>query len=308
MKVTLLASAEFAIPVLEALISSGHEAALGTQPARPAGRGRRNQVTPVSARASEFGLPAHELPDVNAPEGLQWLTSTHPDVLVVVAFGQKLGPAVRATAPWACLNVHPSLLPRWRGAAPVPAALLAGDRETGVCIIDVVERMDAGDVLASASTSTAGKTAGELLEELGQTGARLLLDVLDALARGDARRTPQDEEAVTRARKLVPDDGRIRWEHSGEEVDQRVRAVTPRPGAFTFLPDTTRLSILRGESCGCERGHLPGEVLDREDGLVVACGKGAYRITQLQQEGRRPMDAASFLRGRPLPPGTRMGP
>ncbi len=308
MKVTLLASSEFAIPVLEALISSGHEAALGTQPARPAGRGRRPQPTPVAARAAEFGLPAQEVADINSPEGLAWLTASHPDVLVVVAFGQKIGAAARATAPWGCLNVHPSLLPRWRGAAPVPAALLAGDRETGVCIIELAERMDAGDILAVAATPTAGKAAGELLDELGQTGARLLLEVLDALARGDARRTPQDEDQVTRAPKLVPDDGRIRWEHDGEAVDQRVRAVTPRPGAFSRLPDGTRLVILAGEPCGCERGHLPGEVLDRDDGLVVACGRGAYRILRLQREGRRPLDAAEFLRGHPLPPGTRMGP
>ncbi len=308
MRVTLLASAEFAVPVLEALVSSGHEVALGTQPARPAGRGRRAASTPVALCAAEFGLAAEELDDVNAPEGLAWLTTTQPDLLAVVAFGQKLGPAVRAAAPWGCINLHPSLLPRWRGAAPVPAALLAGDAETGVCVIDVVERMDAGDLLAVRRTPTAAKTAGELLDELGQTGATLLLETLDSIARGDCVRTPQDEAAVTRSRKLVPDDGRIRWEHTGADVDRRVRAVTPKPGAFTLLPDGTRLSVLRGAPTPCERGHLPGEVLDRDDGLVVACGRDAYRILELQREGRKAMDVVDFLRGNPLPPGTRMGP
>ena len=139
MRVTLLASAEFAIPTLEALIAGGHELAIGTQPARRAGRGRALRPTPVARRAADLGLDARELEDVNEPDGLGWLVGTHPDLVVVVAFGQKLGPAVRAAGPWGCLNVHPSLLPRWRGAAPVQAAILAGDRETGVCIIDVVQ-------------------------------------------------------------------------------------------------------------------------------------------------------------------------
>jgi len=308
MRVTLLASAEFAIPTLEALVASGHEVALGSQPARPAGRGQQPRKTPVAARAAELGLPVQELPDVNSPAGLDWLRTTNPDLVAVVAFGQKLGAAVRAAGPWGCLNIHPSLLPRWRGAAPVPAALLAGDAETGVCVIDVVERMDAGAVLACRRTPTRGKTAGELLDELSRTGAELLLEVLDGLARGDVQRLPQDEAGVTRARKLVPDDGRIRWEHSGAEVDARVRAVTPRPGAFTLLPDGTRVGVLAGEPVAAERGHLPGEVLDSGDGLVVAAGQGAYRITRLQREGKRPLDAADFLRGQPLPPGTRFGP
>jgi len=308
MRVTLLASADFAIPVLEALVASGHEVALGSQPARPAGRGQKSRATPVAARAAELGLPAHELADVNSPEGLDWLRTTAPDLVAVVAFGQKLGAAVRAAGPWGCLNIHPSLLPRWRGAAPVPAALLEGDEETGVCIIDVVDRMDAGPVLAQRRTPTRGKTAGELLDELAHTGARLLLDVLDGLARGDVQRVPQDETHVTRARKLVPDDGRIRWEHEATRVDARVRAVTPRPGAFTLLPDGTRIAILRGEPVPAERGHLPGEVLARDDGLVVACGRDALRIARVQREGKRPLDAAEFLRGHPLPPGTRFGP
>ncbi len=308
MRVTLLASAEFALPTLEALLASGHEVALGTQPARPAGRGQPLRPTPVAARAAELGLRAEELQDVNSPAGLDWLRTTHPDLVAVVAFGQKLGPAVRAAGPWGCLNIHPSLLPRWRGAAPVPAALLAGDDETGVCVIDVVERMDAGPVLAVRRTRSAGKSAGELLDELGAAGAKLLLEALDALARGDVRRTPQDESQVTRARKLQSDDGRIRWEHAARAVDARVRAVTPRPGAFTQLPDGTRLTVLAGTPAPCERGHLPGELLDSDDGVLVACGKDAFRITRLQREGKRPLDAAAFRRGQPLPEGTRFGP
>jgi len=308
MRVTLLASAEFAVPTLEELIGSGHEVVLGSQPARPAGRGRRPRPTPAAERAAALGLPAQELADINDRSGLDWLSASQPDVVVVVAFGQKLGAAVRAAGPWGCLNIHPSLLPRWRGAAPVPAALLAGDAETGVCVIDVVERMDAGPVLARRRTSTAGKTAGELLGELARAGATLLLEVLDALARGDVRREEQDEAAVTRARKLSADDGRIRWEHAGEEVDRRVRATTPRPGAFTCLPDGSRIGLLLGEPAGCPRGHLPGEVVTTEAGLLVACGRDGYRILRLQREGRAPLDAAEFLRGSPLPPGTRFGP
>jgi methionyl-tRNA formyltransferase len=308
MRVTLLGSAAFAIPTLDALIEGGHEVMVGTQPARRAGRGQKLTPTQVSLRASEIGLPAHELEDINDVESLDWLTAGQPDLLVVVAFGQKLGAAVRAAAPWGCLNIHPSLLPRWRGAAPVPAALLAGDEETGVCIIDVVDRMDAGNVLVRRRTSTFGKTAGDLLDELSRTGATLLLDVMDGLARGDVERIPQDESAVTRARKLSADDGRIRWEGSGAEADHRVRAVTPRPGAFALLSDGKRLSILEGEPCECGPGHLPGEVLSDEPALVVACGTDAYRILRLKREGGRPMDVDAFLRGKPIPAGTRLGP
>jgi methionyl-tRNA formyltransferase len=309
-RVTLLASAEFAVPTLDALLTRGHEVAVGTQPARPAGRGRKTpRPTPVAARAAELGLDPRELADVNEPDGLAWLTSTAPDLLVVTAFGQKLGPAVRAVAPWGCLNVHPSLLPRWRGAAPVPAAILAGDKETGVCIIDVVERMDAGAVLASKATPVDRKTAGELLDELAETGALLLAEVLDALAADEVRRTPQDEAAVTRAPKLTADDGRIRWEHDAVEVDRRVRAVTPRPGAFALLEDGERLRILAGEPHPAPRGWLPGEVMAADEhGVLVACGRGAWLVTRLQRPGGRPLDAADFLRGFALPEGTRLGP
>jgi methionyl-tRNA formyltransferase len=307
-RVTLLASAAFAVPTLDALLSAGHEVAVGTQPLRPAGRGRKPTPTAVARRASELGLPACELPDVNAPAELGWLTASHPDIVVVVAFGQKLSAAVRAAGPWGCLNVHPSLLPRWRGAAPVPAAILAGDEETGVCVIDVVERMDAGDVLACRRTPTRGKTAGELLGELAETGAGLLVECLDGLAGGSVRREAQDESLVTRSRKLVPDDGRIRWEHDAEEVDRRVRAVTPKPGAFALLQDGTRLGILAGEPVEAPGGRLPGQLVEGVSGLVVACGRGAYRIRRLRREGRKPMEAADFLRGNPLPPETRFGP
>jgi len=309
MKVTLLATAEFAVPTLHTLLERGHEVSVGTQPARPAGRGRRLRPTPVAMAAAELGLDAVELDDVNSLDGLSWLTETQPDLLAVVAFGQKLGQAVCKVAPWGCINVHPSLLPRWRGAAPVQAALLAGDEETGVCIIDVVERMDAGAVLGCKKTSTKGKTAAQLLDELSQTGALLMMDVIDSLARGDLERVPQDEAQVTRARKLSADDGRVRWEHDAVDVDRRVRAVTPRPGAFALVDGDTRLTLLAGEPMACVRGPLPGVIVEvGRDGIVVACGTGAYRITRLQRQGGKPMDADAFLRGFQLSTGSRLGP
>jgi methionyl-tRNA formyltransferase len=310
MRVTLLASAAFAVPTLHALLDAGHELSVGTQPARPAGRKRSvTRPTDVGRVCEELGLPPQELADVNSPEGLSWLSATQPDLVAVVAFGQKLGPAVRAVAPWGCVNTHPSLLPRWRGAAPVPAAILAGDETTGVCIIDVVERMDAGDVLAMRKTPVKHKTAGELLDELAQTGAELMLEVIDALVRDEVSRRPQDEAAVTKARKLTSDDGRVRWEHEAVEIDRRVRAVTPRPGAHAQLEDGKRLKILAGEPVTWGRGHLPGEVVRADaDGVVVAAGVDAYRITRLQRDGGKPMDAEAFLRGHALLAGARLGP
>lgn len=309
MRVTLLASADFAVPTVDVLLREGHELSVGTQPARPAGRGRRLRPTPVASHCAELGLDAVELSDVNDPEGLAWLATTEPDLVAVVAFGQKLGPAVRAAAPWGCVNIHPSLLPRWRGAAPVQAALLAGDERTGVCVIDVVERMDAGALLGCVTTPVGRKSAGELLDELATAGAELLVVTLDALARGDAVRRPQDEEAVTRSRKLSADDGRVRWEADARVVDGRVRAVTPRPGAFALMEDGSRLRIHAGEPIAMARGPLPGEVVQADgEGLVVACGSGAYRITRLQREGGKPLDADAFLRGCPIAAGARLGP
>lgn len=310
MRVTLLASAAFAVPTLDALLAAGHEVCVGTQPARPAGRGRkRSQPTPIAEHCAELGFEATELDDVNSVDGMAWLTASQPDLVAVVAFGQKLGPPVRAVAPWGCVNIHPSLLPRWRGAAPVPAAVLAGDERTGVCVIDVVERMDAGAILAVHETSVGSKTAGELLDELSVAGADLLVETLNALARDDVVRVAQDESAVTRARKLTSDDGRVRWEHSAAEVDCRVRSVTPRPGAFALLDDGKRLRILSGEPVACARGPLPGEIVQSDaDGVIVACGTGAYRMKRLQREGGKPLDAGDFLRGHALPAGTRLGP
>jgi len=309
MRVTLLASAGFARPTLDALLAGGHEVSVGTQPARPAGRGRSLRPTEIWSHAEEFGLGAHELEDVNDPDGLAWLTSTDPDLIVVVAFGQKLGPAVRAAAPWGCVNIHPSLLPRWRGAAPVQAAVMAGDEITGVCIIDVVERMDAGAILSMSRTQVGRKTSGELLDELAFEGARLLIQTIDQIASGDVERVEQDEEAVTRARKLSKDDGRIRWEHENTEVDCRVRAVSPAPGAFALLEDGSKLRILVGEPVPCSRGPLPGEVIQSgPEGIHVACGRGAYLIKRLQRAGGKPLDADAFLRGHALAEGTRLGP
>ncbi|MCB9898071.1 MAG: methionyl-tRNA formyltransferase [Planctomycetes bacterium] len=309
MRVTLLASAAFGVPTLDTLLSHGHEVSVGTQPARPAGRGRRPQPTEVAHHAHSLGLPAFELDDVNGPEGLRWLTSSVPDIVVVVAFGQKLGPAVRAAAPWGCVNIHPSLLPRWRGAAPVNHTILAGDERTGVCVIDVVERMDAGAILGRVETDVDRKTAGELLDELALAGANLLVRLIDRMAADEIERIPQDESRVTRAPKLTADDGRIRWEHDAVDVDRRVRAVTPRPGAFALVEDVTRLRILAGEPAACPKGSLPGEIVEAsEQGVFVACGRGAYRITRLQREGGRPLDAAEYLRGHALPAGARLGP
>ena len=310
MKVTLLASAAFAVPTLDALLNSGHEVSVGTQPARPAGRGRKqSRPTPIAARCTELGFEATELSDVNDAAGMAWITAGHPDLVAVVAFGQKLGGAVRSAGSWGCVNIHPSLLPRWRGAAPVPAALLAGDRETGVCIIDVVERMDAGAILAQRKTPVLAKTAGELLDELSHTGAELLLETIDAMARDDISRQVQDEEAVTRAAKLSSDDGRIRWEHTAAEVDGRVRAVSPKPGAFALLDDGRRLRIHAGEPLAAARGPLPGEILTADgEGVVVACGEGAYRATRLQREGGKPLEVDAFLRGFELVAGARLGP
>ncbi len=308
MNVTLLASSEFALPTLQALIDRQHEVSVGTQPARGAGRGQSPQPTPVALGAKALGLAVEEIENVNEKKGLEWLSSTSPDVLVVIAFGQKLGSAARAVAPWGCFNIHPSLLPRWRGAAPVPAAILAGESEMGVCVIDVAEKMDSGEILEMRRASIPETwNAGQALEELASRGAEILLDVLDSAARGSLQRVRQDETKSTHAPKVTSEDGRIRWEESAEQVSRRVRAMTPRPGAYSFLPDGMRLKVIRGQAISTERRGLPGEVLEME-GLVVACDEGAFEVLEAQRSGGKAMMADALLRGHPILPGTRMGP
>jgi methionyl-tRNA formyltransferase len=299
----------FSVPCLTALLHAPdvNVAGVVSQPDRPAGRGMRLTASPVKQAALQAGL------DVITPERLRgdaealaWLRSKAPDVLVVVAFGMIL-PGDWLTAPRiAPLNVHASLLPRWRGAAPIERSLLAGDEETGVCIMHMEQGLDTGGVYAERHLPIGPATTGaDLWQKLSELGAELLVETLPAITTGELTAVPQDESLATYAAKLCNEERIIDWTATAVQVDRQVRCFSPKPGARTLL-DGSWLKVIRGEVC---RGHSPlppGSVAG--EALSVACGGGTlYRVAEVQPEGKKPMSAADFLRGRPLARGDKLG-
>jgi methionyl-tRNA formyltransferase len=300
MRVIFMGTPDFAVPVLDAVAAAGHEvAAVYCQPPR---RGNRGRVTPspVQARAEALGLPVcTPLSFRRDPEAVAAFAGWGADVAVVAAYGLILPPAVLAAPRLGCLNVHGSLLPRWRGAAPVQRAILAGDAETGVGIMQMEAGLDTGPVRLEARTPIAGKTAGELTTELSRLGAGLMVTVLadpDAYAP-----VPQPAEGVTYAAKIEKAEARIDFAQTADAVERQVRAFNPVPGAF-FEVAGERIRVLAAEPV--ERAGPPGQVLD--DALTIACGVGAIRALLVQRAGRGVMAPAELLRGFPLPPGTRL--
>lgn len=307
MRVVFAGTPDFSVPCLEALLNAPAVEVVGvvSQPDRPAGRGMRLSPSPVKQAALDAAL------DVITPQKLRgdadallWLRERNPDLLVVVAFGMIL-PLEWLQAPRiAPLNVHASLLPRWRGAAPIERALLAGDNETGVCIMHMEQGLDTGGVYAVRKLPIGSQTTGsELWGCLSTTGAQLLLESLPGIADGSIQRKPQDEAQSTYAAKLTNEERVIDWSAAAAQVDLQVRCFSPKPGARTLL-DGKWLKVLRGEACRGYTPLAPGSLAGGE--LDIACGAGSmYRVLEVQPEGRKPMSAADFLRGRPLLKGDR---
>ena len=303
LRLAFLGTPDFAVPSLAALIAAGHElAAVYTRPPRPAGRGGKPRPSPVHAFAEARGLPVRGPADFKDAGTQAAFAALALDAAVVVAYGLLLPPAVLAAPRLGCLNAHASLLPRWRGAAPIQRALLAGDRETGVTIMVLDEGLDTGPIL-TAEPLAIGKrtTAAELHERLAALSARLLVAALEGLAAGRLAPRPQPQAGVTYAPKLTPADGRLDWRRPAAELERRVRACDPRPGAW-FEAAGTRVKALAAELVETSAAAPPGRVLD--DRLTVACGEGALRPTRLQRAGGAELAAAEFLRGFPLPAGT----
>ena len=306
MRTLFLGSPPFATPVLERLLESTHEVVgVVTPPDRRAGRGRALQRNPVAAAAEARGCPILQPEGMRAPESVAWLRDQAPEVLAVASYGELLRTEVLELAPFGALNVHGSLLPRWRGASPVQAALLAGDAETGISIQQMVLELDAGDVLLERTTPIGDEeTAGELAARLAVLGGEALVAALDAVEAGTARPTPQDTARVTQCRKVPKEAGRMDFASTAEELGRLVRAMSPWPGASTTLPDGRRLQVLRLEPCAGE--GEPGAVVEGP-GLCVACRRGAVRLAEVKPAGKGAMEDAAFLRGTPLSPGTRLG-
>jgi methionyl-tRNA formyltransferase len=302
LRLAFLGSPEFALPSLDALAAAGHEiAAVYCQPPRPVGRGGKTQPSPVHARALERGWPVATPRSLKKdPQAQADFAALGLDIAVVVAYGLILPAATLAAPRLGCLNVHASLLPRWRGAAPIERAIMAGDAETGVCIMRMEEGLDTGPVLLREAVSIPRDATGAgLRADLAARGARLIVDALDRMARGPLPETPQPAIGVTYAAKLTPADERIDWRRPAIEIERQVRALSPRPGAW-FEVAGERMKLLGATVV--EGSGASGTVLD--DRLTVACGGGALRPTLLQRAGRAAMPADALLRGFKVVRGT----
>lgn len=303
MRIIFMGTPDFAVPTLDALVAAGHDiACVYTQPPRPAHRGRREQPGAVLARATALGLRTRTPTTLKSADEQSAFAALDADVAIVAAYGLILPPPILAATPLGAINVHGSILPRWRGAAPVQRAILAGDVETGVAIMQMEAGLDTGPVRAEARIPASGKTAGQLTDELARLGAALLVDTLADI---DAHPPlPQGEAGVTYATKISKDEARIDWNLSAVQVERTVRAFNPTPGAWCEIGGE-RIKILAAELVapqGDEGGTRPGTVVG--DGLLIACNPGLIRPTLVQRAGRGQMSTAELLRGFDVATGT----
>jgi len=307
-RIVFMGTPEFAVPSLEALIDTQSVTGVVTQPDRPAGRGREVRPSPVKVAAEAAGLPLYQPPSLREREAAEPLHTWAPEVIVVAAFGQILRPHVLDLPPHGCINVHASLLPRWRGASPIQHAILAGDEETGVSLMQMDPGLDTGPVyIEEAVPIHPDETAQSLHDRLADLGAEMLRAHLDAILSGLLAPQPQDDEAATYAPMIKKEDGRIDWTASAAQLDRHVRAMTPWPSAFTTW-DGQRLKILAAQPVEEEDvpGGEPGEVTGHEEAIVVVAGEGGLRLQEVQLAGKEAMVAAAFVRGRPEFIGSRL--
>ena len=301
MRIAFLGTPDFSVPALDALIAAGHEiACVYTQPPRPAGRGQGERRSAVHDRADAAGIPVRT-PAILREEAEQAaFAALELDAAVVVAYGLILPQPVLDAPRHGCINIHASLLPRWRGAAPIQRAILAGDAETGVTIMQMDAGLDTGpELLREAVPITAETNAGMLHDTLAELGGRLIVEALRGVADGRLTPVPQPDTGDTYATKIERGEERIVWSLDAASLDRHVRAFAPWPGAW-FEHDGERIKVLAATPA--EADGAPGTVLD--DALTVACGDGALRLLKVQRAGKGAMDAADFLRGRPIAPGT----
>lgn len=301
MRLIFMGTPDFSVSVLDALVAAGHDiAAVYTQPPRPAGRGKKPRPSPVEARARALGLAVRSPTSLKGADEQAAFAALNAETAVVVAYGLILPQAVLDAPTRGCLNIHASLLPRWRGAAPIHRALMAGDDETGICIMQMEAGLDTGPVLACETTPIGPEdTTASLHDRLSQMGADLIVRVLGDLDRLPPR--PQPAEGVTYAAKISKDEARIDWTRPAAEIDRQIRGLSPFPGAWTTA-DGARIKLLMSRLA--KGTGAPGQVLD---GLRIACGTGAVDILRAQRQGKQAMQADAFLRGTPLSPGHILG-
>ncbi len=306
LRLIFMGTPDFSVPTLLELVAHGHEiAAVYTRAAKPGGRGMKVQATPVEVEALRLGIPVLTPKTLKTPEALEEFRAHDADAAVVVAYGMILPQAILDAPRLGCFNLHASLLPRWRGAAPINRAIMAGDAETGVMVMKMDVGLDTGDVaMAERLPITDAMTASDLHDRLAPLGADLMVRAMGALERGGLQLVKQSQQGVTYAAKVDKAEARIDWSKPAREVLRHIHGLSPFPGAWSEIADGgegARIKVLR---CELAKGSgAPGGVLD--DHLTIACGDGAIRIVELQRAGKAPMKAAEFLRGSPTKAGAR---
>src|SRR6185312_4589223 len=308
LRLIFMGTPDFAVPALVALAAHGHEiVAVYTREAKPSGRGMKLQPSPVAREAQRLGIPVLTPKTLKTQDALDQFRSHGAAAAVVVAYGMILPQAILDAPPLGCFNLHGSLLPRWRGAAPINRAIMAGDAESGMMVMKMDVGLDTGDVaMAERLAITDTMTAADLRDALAPLGADLMVRAMGALARGGLQPQKQSEDGVTYAAKIDKAEARIDWHRPAREVLRHIHGLSPFPGAWCEIAadgEPARIKILRCEPA--KGSGAPGEVLD--DRLTIACGDGAIRIIELQRAGKAPMKSADFLRGTPLKPPARLG-
>ncbi len=315
MKLVFMGTPDFAVGTLQEIVKAGHEVAgVVTQPDRPKGRGKTLQPTPVKAAAQELGLTVYQPKSIKAPEFVETLRQLQPEAIVVVAFGQLISKEILEIPPHGCLNVHASLLPKYRGAAPVQWAVLCGEKESGVTVMRMDEGLDTGDMLAKESVPLEpDETGGSLFEKLSALGARLLAETLGELEKGNLTAESQPADSPTPYAAMIQKSmGCIDWQKDAKEIERLTRGLDPWPGTFTHFKGKT-LKIFKVRVCSqnawesCKEA-VPGQVVDANaEGIYVKCRQDCLRIEELQLEGKKRMQAADFLRGCRIEAGDILG-
>lgn len=310
MRIVFMGTPDFSVPALKALVEAGHEvAAVVTQPDRPRGRGKELQMTPVKVQALAYGIPVYQPEKVKDPAFVEILRNLQPEVIVVIAFGQILSRDLLDLPPYGCINIHASLLPKYRGAAPIQWAVIDGEKETGVTTMMMDVGLDTGDMLEKTVIPLDPKeTGGSLFDKLSQAGGPLILSTLEKLKAGTAVRTPQTDEDSTYAKMLTKSLGQIDWSMETAAIERLIRGLNPWPSAYTFVHGKTLkiwdADVLKESSDGA----APGQIIRTDPhSLIVAAGEALLSIQELQLEGKKRMDVETFLRGYTIEKGEILG-
>lgn len=309
MRVIFMGTPDFSVGTLEALVSAGHEIVLAvTQPDKPKGRGKSMQPTPVKEAAAAHGIEVYQPKRIREEESIRVLREKQPDVIVVVAFGQILPKEVLDIPPLGCINVHASLLPKYRGAAPIQWAVINGEKVSGVTTMRMDEGLDTGDMIMKEEVVLSeDETGGSLFDRLSEIGAQLCVRTLEAIAGNTAVYTKQDHSLATLTRPIKKELGRIDWKMPASEAECLIRGLNPWPSAFTEL-DGKMLKIWKAEVIGAESGQEPGTIVKTDkDSIFVQTGKGQLNLKEIQLEGKKRMECGAFLRGYPVKAGTHLG-